>query len=162
MEYNNEIWRDIVGYEGLYQISNYGRVKSMTRRKRIGGVSFDTKEIFMKTHEGKYPHVFLYKDGTTTNKTIYKLVEAAFLPHEIKYQHKRKDTVVPEYVYNMLATFGNTVVSERTLKKVGSSEALIAIINEESGFKCKYTRIEHISKEYKHEDTHLIELVCEE
>lgn len=29
--YENEVWKDIVGYEGLYQISNLGRVKSLKR-----------------------------------------------------------------------------------------------------------------------------------
>lgn len=28
----NEIWKDIIGYEGLYQVSNYGRVKSLIGR----------------------------------------------------------------------------------------------------------------------------------
>ena len=28
---NDEIWKDIKGYEGLYQVSNYGRVKSLAR-----------------------------------------------------------------------------------------------------------------------------------
>ena len=27
-----EIWKDVVGYEGLYQVSNYGRVKSLERK----------------------------------------------------------------------------------------------------------------------------------
>lgn len=28
---NNEIWKDIKGYEGLYQVSNFGRIKSLER-----------------------------------------------------------------------------------------------------------------------------------
>ena len=34
-----EIWKDIEGYEGLYQVSNYGRVKSLPK-KRITGTGF--------------------------------------------------------------------------------------------------------------------------
>ena len=30
-ELNNEVWKDIKGYEGLYQVSNMGRVKSVAR-----------------------------------------------------------------------------------------------------------------------------------
>ena len=26
-----EIWKDVIGYEGLYQVSNYGRIKSLKR-----------------------------------------------------------------------------------------------------------------------------------
>ena len=30
-----EIWKDIEGFEGIYQISNYGRLKSLSRRVKI-------------------------------------------------------------------------------------------------------------------------------
>ena len=33
---NKEIWKDIVGYEGLYQVSNLGRVKSLKRKVYAG------------------------------------------------------------------------------------------------------------------------------
>ena len=32
----NEEWKDILGFEGLYQVSNYGRVKSLERSDAIG------------------------------------------------------------------------------------------------------------------------------
>lgn len=31
----NEIWKDVVGYEGLYQVSNLGRVKSLPKLKKL-------------------------------------------------------------------------------------------------------------------------------
>lgn len=31
-----EIWEDVVGYEGLYQVSNFGRVKSLDKYDKIG------------------------------------------------------------------------------------------------------------------------------
>ena len=31
-----ELWKDIEGFEGLYQISNYGRVKSLERERHFG------------------------------------------------------------------------------------------------------------------------------
>ena len=34
----NEIWRDVVGYEGLYQVSDQGRVKSLERKDRLGRI----------------------------------------------------------------------------------------------------------------------------
>ena len=36
MQFENEIWKDIPNYEGLYQISNYGRIKSLYNYKRNG------------------------------------------------------------------------------------------------------------------------------
>ena len=31
----NEVWKDVVGYEGMYQISSLGRIKSFKRKKEI-------------------------------------------------------------------------------------------------------------------------------
>ena len=36
LNYENEIWRDILNYEGLYQVSNLGRVKSLERFDALG------------------------------------------------------------------------------------------------------------------------------
>lgn len=41
----DEIWKDIEGYEGLYQISNFGRVKSLSRLRINGKGSYWTKVI---------------------------------------------------------------------------------------------------------------------
>ena len=37
----NEVWKDIVGYEGLYQVSNLGRVKSLKRKYMLGEIEWD-------------------------------------------------------------------------------------------------------------------------
>lgn len=36
-----EIWKDIIGYEGLYQVSTLGRIKSLSRWKKIEGENKD-------------------------------------------------------------------------------------------------------------------------
>jgi len=68
----NEIWKDIVGYEGLYQVSNLGRVKSL-----IFG-----KEKILKPGNNKYGYykVNLYKAKVKTFH-IHKLVAMTFLHH---------------------------------------------------------------------------------
>ena len=43
MSYDNEIWKDIKGYEGLYQVSNLGRVRSLDRYRE-----FNNKKCFLK------------------------------------------------------------------------------------------------------------------
>lgn len=69
-----EIWKDIKGYEGLYQVSNYGRVKSLNYR-RTG------KEQLMKpTLQNKgYFWVMLYKPNKLY--LIHRLVAKAFIPN---------------------------------------------------------------------------------
>lgn len=69
-----EIYKDIKGYEGLYQVSNYGRVKSLNYR-RTG------KERLLKQilHTNGYFYVRLYK----SNKwfSIHRLVAETFIPN---------------------------------------------------------------------------------
>lgn len=45
----NEIWKDIKGYEGYYQISNFGRVKSLERKDCRGNTIY---ERILKPHKG--------------------------------------------------------------------------------------------------------------
>jgi hypothetical protein len=41
-----EIWKDVKGYEGLYEVSNYGEVKSLTRKRSCGkGFTIKKKEF---------------------------------------------------------------------------------------------------------------------
>lgn len=72
-----EIWKDISGYEGLYQVSNKGRVKSTGGRH--GGFSCD---IILKSHFQKgYHKLRLYKDNTWHNFLVHRLIAIAFIPN---------------------------------------------------------------------------------
>lgn len=79
-----EIWKDIKGYEGWYQVSNLGRVKSLERTfVRKNGSSFKVKERILKyafDHAG-YPYVTLIKLKVRYNKSIHRLVAMAFIPN---------------------------------------------------------------------------------
>lgn len=71
-----EIWKDITGYEGLYQVSNLGRVKSTQ-------YFHGTNERILKpisTHNG-YFRVHLRKDGKLKTFKIHRLVAEAFIPN---------------------------------------------------------------------------------
>ena len=72
----NEIWKDVVGYEGLYMVSNLGNVKSLNYR-RTG------KENVLKpcVENSGYLHVGLHKYRKVLIKNIHRLVCEAFLPN---------------------------------------------------------------------------------
>lgn len=81
-----EEWKDIEGYEGLYQISNYGRVKALERKIEGKGKNQFVKEHLLKPHisliYGKERlQTCLYKNGTKKYLVIARLVYTAFKGH---------------------------------------------------------------------------------
>jgi len=73
MNSEKEIWKDVVGYEGLYQVSSLGRVKSNWYNR----IKYLTLNIDAKN----YYNVRLYKNGKGTTFVVQKLVAIAFLNH---------------------------------------------------------------------------------
>ena len=71
-----EIWRDIVGYEGLYQVSNLGMVKSLNYRG-----SKKEKVLSLNRERTGYERVKLCKEGQHKVERIHKLVAMAFIPN---------------------------------------------------------------------------------
>lgn len=69
-----EIWKDISGYEGLYQVSNLGNVKSMN----WGGRGY-SKNLYLKPHNKGYLQVELKKDGKRKMFVVHRLVAQAFI-----------------------------------------------------------------------------------
>ena len=78
-----EIWKDIEGYEGYYMVSNMGNVKSVERTARIGNGYRTVHERILKPRKNNdgYPYVNLCKDGNVKTCTIHRLVAQAFIPN---------------------------------------------------------------------------------
>ena len=78
-----EEWRDIVGYEGLYQVSNQGRVRSLDREvKRKGNSICTLKGKIKKNTIGKKGYLYTYltdKNGNTKSIFTHRLVAQAFI-----------------------------------------------------------------------------------
>ena len=64
-----EIWRDVVGYEGLYKVSNLGNVFS----------NYVNRQLIPGTTKDGYKYVFLSKNKEKRMKTIHRLVATSFL-----------------------------------------------------------------------------------
>ena len=75
-----EEYRPVKGYEGLYEVSNFGNVKSLERTDYLGR---KVKERILKAGIGSngYLLVILFYDGLRFTKYIHKLVSIAFLNH---------------------------------------------------------------------------------
>lgn len=77
-----EIWKDVIGYEGIYQVSNLGRVKSLSRIIFNRGINpFISKEKILKGANCEYRNVVLAKNGINKSVRIHKLVAIHFLNH---------------------------------------------------------------------------------
>lgn len=81
-----EVWKDIEGYEGLYQVSNLGRVKSLERNVVYSGQTRHVKERIMKQTEKKggrceqgYLQICLKKNNVVKNFRVHRLVANAFI-----------------------------------------------------------------------------------
>lgn len=76
-----ETWKSIKNYEGLYEVSDRGRVRAMPRKYVTGNGAIRKHGRFvMKAHPNGngYLSVVLHKDGTAKTCRVHKLVAAAF------------------------------------------------------------------------------------
>jgi len=69
-----EVWSDIKEWEGMYQVSNLGNVKSL-RYKRLEGNEHNLKPVIVNKN---YVQVTLYRKGRRLRSTVHKLVLEAF------------------------------------------------------------------------------------
>lgn len=77
-----EIWKDIEGYEGLYQVSNEGRVKSLQREivyKDGRKKALEEKILHNFLSDLGYYHVMLSKNGVPKRYKVHRLVAKAFI-----------------------------------------------------------------------------------
>lgn len=91
-----EIWRDIAGYEGYYQVSNFGRVRSLDKMQNYNGsVRLHKGKILKPNNDGRgYLIVDLSKNNKSVTRTIHRLVAIAFLdnPNNLpQVNHKDED-----------------------------------------------------------------------
>lgn len=80
----NEIWKDVIGFEGFYKVSNKGTVKSLSRTfLRNGKYPSLLKEKFLNAYPdtGGYLTVGLMQNNMKKNRTVHQLVAESFLNH---------------------------------------------------------------------------------
>ena len=82
-----EIWKPVVGYEGLYEVSNIGRVRSLARIVECNdGRKRKIKDRTLKgsRNSGGYYGITLHKDGCTKSVNIHRIVAEAFVPNPLE------------------------------------------------------------------------------
>ena len=89
-----EVWKDIEGWEGHYQVSNHGRVKSIERIILNGGRKQLYQSIYFKFCISKagYKQAVFRNQGTRVSIYVHRLVALAFVPnHDNKREVNHKD-----------------------------------------------------------------------
>lgn len=87
IQLKDEQWHPIEGYEGIYEVSDHGRIKSLSRSKASESWSFITNEKIMVPQlcgypDGKYYTVGFNKKGEKTKRfIIHRLVAKYFVPN---------------------------------------------------------------------------------
>lgn len=79
-----EIWRPVVGYEGFYEVSNLGRVRSLDRYKKgkhNAVMLLQGKLLTLKKRSNGYIEISLSKNGKHKSHLLHRLVAEAFIPN---------------------------------------------------------------------------------
>src|SRR6185295_14531352 len=79
-----EEWKDIKGFEGLYQVSSYGRIKSLAKCWKMSKIERCLPESIMRPQKHYRGYLFVHLSSTTFGKQkhfIHRLVATAFLPN---------------------------------------------------------------------------------
>lgn len=81
MEYEIEIWKDVIGFESLYQVSSIGTIKSLEKTVRCNTGFMVKKEKILRIHHSKcgYLKIQLFKNSNYFTFRVHRLVAQAFI-----------------------------------------------------------------------------------
>ena len=140
---SEEIFKPIRGYEGLYEISNHGKVKSLPKtwgtRKTIGRKG-ETKLMVGKVDNG-YPRVVLSKNSVKKSFSVHRLVAETFIENPNNYPIvNHKNSIRDDNYYENLewTTYqGNAIHAFQN----GNRKGKVGEINPQSKYKEKDIKI---------------------
>jgi hypothetical protein len=144
MSDKKEIWKDIDGYDGDYQVSTFGRVKSFKFDKVNG------KILNLGMFKAGYYYVTLYKIKQSKKYTIHRLVALAFIPNpdnllEVDHIDKNK---LNNHVLNL--RWVSRSIQMRNRKPTGTINIIGLVYNE------RKNRSPHIRANYRNKEGKLI------
>lgn len=123
-----EIWKDIPDYEGHYQVSNLGNVRSLNYRET--GVVKTLKT----TLSAGYPRVMLSKNGSVRGFHVHRLVGIAFIPNPHGYDciNHKDESRTNNRVENLewcTKAYNNTYGTSQTRRAITRSIPILQILN---------------------------------
>jgi len=138
-----EIWKDIPGYEGYYRVSNMGRVKSLSRLKRCGCGFYEEPDILLKPKKAGSGRLYvsLHKNGKRNNLYVHRLVLITFVgpcPEGMECCHKEDNPLNNRLENLRWDTHKNNIIDRiNNDKQVKGSRSGRSILTEESVMEIK-------------------------
>lgn len=131
-----EIWKDIKNFEGSYQISNTGKVKSL-KRDVFNGCKFITRpERIIKFGDNGHGYLFvsLWKNNKPTRMYVHKLVAEAFIPNPNNYKeiNHKDENKANNNVYNLEwcdRKYNENYKTKRIRGAIENSKPIVKIID---------------------------------
>lgn len=153
-----EIWKDIKGYEGLYQVSSQGRVRSMDRIcKHFNGGPQLRKGRILKQHIDRrgYLRTTLSKDGKIKCCQVHRLVAEAFIPNphnypmvnhksEVKTENSVENLEWCDAKYNV--NYGTGIERNSNIQKNGARSKPVLQFTKEGYFVKKWPSTKEIER----------------
>ena len=72
-----EIWKDVIGYEGLYMVSNFGKISSLYLKGNLRAVPF----VLSQYLKDGYPRTALIKNKIHRGRFVHRMIAQAFIPN---------------------------------------------------------------------------------
>ena len=152
-----EIWRDIIGYEGLYQVSNMGKVKSLNYR-RTG----KERLLTPRKHTDEHLFVTLTKNKKEKNYKVHVLVAQAFIqnpenkPIAHHIDHNKKNNVVENLIW--VTQKQHKELHPEIYKAISKAKSIpINQYNLQGNFIRRWKSAEEIARELGFNNSHIIE-----
>lgn len=116
-----EMWKDIPEYEGFYQVSNLGRVRSLPRsvpHKRFGSINRRGQVLSERTDKRGYHQARLQRDGRSTYPKVHRLVATLFLENPEN---------LPQVNHKDLDKSNNTIENLEWISEKGNMDHAFAV-----------------------------------
>lgn len=142
-----EIWKDIEGYEGLYKISNFGRIKSLPRNTTI-----KKEKILKQLKRNGYLYVKLCNNGDIKSFSVHRLVALSFLknPNNFDYVNHKDENKYNNKVENLewCSQKYNINYGSRNIRVAKKLSTPICQYDLEGNFIKKWDSIQEAIREY--------------